>query len=144
MWLPLPTDVVEFVRDAFEVANRRATLVLSRQPSMHAGRLSATDSPQRVEPTGTPFSRSMHPSSDCWRSSSLGASSKTVNMPADQQAEGITGGEPVQRLDHLRNLRRIHRAPPFRPCAHGTDFMMPLPSPFLVVDVLPGGEFERA
>jgi hypothetical protein len=35
MWVWLPADVIKFVRDAFEAANRRATLVLTRQPSMH-------------------------------------------------------------------------------------------------------------
>jgi hypothetical protein len=58
------------------------------------------------------FSRSMQPSSDCWRSLSFGASSKNCQHAAYQQAQGITSGEPVQHLDHLRDLRWIHRAPP--------------------------------
>jgi hypothetical protein len=45
----------------------------------------------------------MQPSSDCWRSSSLGASSKTFST-TDQQAEGITGRESIQRLHHLCDL----------------------------------------
>ena len=31
---------------------------------------------------------------------------------ADQQAEGIMGGEPVQHIDHLCDVGRIHLAAP--------------------------------
>jgi hypothetical protein len=35
MFPPIPDDVIEFIRDAFAQANKSATLVLNRQPSMH-------------------------------------------------------------------------------------------------------------
>ena len=55
---------------------------------------------------------------------------------------GVTGSESVQHLDHLR---RIHRAPS-QSIGRTQDmvFYDAPPSSFLVVDVVPGGEFERA
>jgi hypothetical protein len=88
-------------------------------------------------------SRSMHLSSDCWHSSSLGASSKTVSMQPTNRQRASRAVSPFNTSTICATLAGSIVHLPLPAPQQRSVFMRPVPSSFLVVDVLPGGESAR-